>query len=211
MKKQSFIYLISILIIFILNSFQCNKDDCYDTTKKRFEIPIQITTAKKDTILLGDSIIVNIEINDTLIDLNTQKSYYMGEFDFKIETIFSKVDSAKSNTSNSHFSINTTKGSIKSVTSQILGLVFEKGYNKRIFKMSIKPLKKGIYYFNFTNLVSNINYVKLTNLATCFTDIDPFYITNRQGNFYLYDHSLRGYINTKEGFERSGTFAFVVD
>lgn len=80
-KINKYILLSAVIVLTLMFSCNCTKNEYNLPVYMGLLYPISITPAN-DTIQVGDTLWVNIDISDTLFDIGTQKKYYLPNCNF---------------------------------------------------------------------------------------------------------------------------------
>jgi len=147
MKMRTLFYLFAALIIYLNSCVGC-KDNC--TGNLQFNLPLQ-AYGIKDTLYLGDTLRVKLEIPDKLAERYSGNEYDFIDYNFKLVTYIVKVDSLPTTAdSKGTFDWTTLEGE-----SKYLGGVFlvTPYYSNHVYhyEVLISPKTKGLFVFGMNS------------------------------------------------------------
>lgn len=209
--KYSIIFLL-ILCFQDCGSCKLDKTECervYD-----FEIPFSLSP-EIDTFNLGDTIWIESNFDILLPDRSTGKKINIDNFDFKIKTGFSRIDTLGYDSSIDNFEVINFKGryDVKNLGANlsIIKVEYQNEIQFRSLKVGIVLKKKGIFQTSFTNISTDLEEnINLTE-TNCTQKIRLSYKMNdgEDNNYYLEQYDLNK-IPSLEDFRRTGAYNFVI-
>jgi hypothetical protein len=132
-----------------LGSCTSCKDDC-SSGSLQFNLPVQ-AYGIKDTLYLGDSIRIKLDIPDKLAERNSGNQYDFINYTFKLITYMVKIDSLPTTAqSNVTFDWITLQGESKYVNDVFLAFPT---YSDHVYhyEVLIAPKQKGLYVFGMNS------------------------------------------------------------
>lgn len=175
----------------------------------RFELPVKIYPAK-DTFKVGDTMWIEQEFNDQLVNLNNNQTYKFENFNFKASLSIHdlNVDGIYSYQNPLIIVyVGTSKG--ESGTS----MDFEYENNKYHFKAAFIPNRKGLYMMNFGSAIGPKGAD--TKITECKNEYYEFFtITNgnTDNNYEMMKNAVDPFYKemTKEKFYAGGGYCFYI-
>jgi hypothetical protein len=164
-----------------LTSIGCGKD-CVETTYN-FNLPLK-AYPNKDTIKVGDSIWVEIDVANSFVDAQSQKIIdYSNAENLGSFITFQKITGSAPDISDAvdSLTIETLKGKLLRKVPLGLEYNFVEENNRYLFKIVIIARKRGTYRFGFSN--SNNTFRKTDKCTKANFNIN-FIGTNQ--HFYLF-------------------------
>ena len=194
----------------------------------RFEVPLSITPIK-DTIDLGDSLLLEANFPDSLLDIKSGKFFKLPNFDFKIRIAILKLGNinlslAQQPGASSSFHFINETGAVDDLSETFGGLKFE--YINGIYKAKVLVIPKQIGVFAltfFSRLSGHNNELDFIDLGR--TESGGRKIANLTNVYFLVNDSQTNYEllkqNSKLGSivspntenirdEKNGTYTFAV-
>jgi hypothetical protein len=190
--KNLIIFLITFLLITIsyLCFFSCGKLTCSRYLK--FEIPLTINP-QKDTFNIGDTITIESSFSDRMIDLKTNETIEVKNFDFYTVMQLGQIDTEPIRFANIDFNVDTLKGGLRyysfviSDTTQVGGqgggyeAFFHYEKNTYVLNYRLYPKKKGTFYVAFYSKIPS-SYYEADLIKNCHSSLTVDYISNNKQN-----------------------------
>ena len=205
MKEVLFILVASVILL----STTCHKQPCLNNYS--FEIPFSIT--ELDTFKIGDTIWLESNIKDKLMNKNSSTEIDVSKFDFKVYCGMSRVDTNIIDEAEKYFNFINKIGKfeITFLSSTInTKVIYAKLTNSRSLKIGLIPQKIGIFELGFYNLTDDLTNTHITQ-NDCNENINVNYNMNegRDFNYYLIQKSPLPVVSEKE-YKKDGAYAFKV-
>ena len=152
-----------------------------------FEIPGSFYP-EKDTFLVGDTLWLELRIEDFLVDEHSMETFYVGDYDFRLIWAVTKIDTTAYNLAYGDFEIIMLNGSIDQTCAHCIYPSFERiEDNARFFKVAIIPQEPGVYMTNFEPSFAFYKDVEFSS-SSCTENVLP-HVTANDGrnadNLYL--------------------------
>lgn len=163
MKKFAFIAGLFFFAL-LLGCNACNKD-C-ESGNLEFDLPLQVE-GFRDTLHLGDSLLVRFSIPDKLPDRRFGDVYEFNDYNFLLKTYIGKIDTVPTGTeTNVYFDWKNVKGTTNYVGgTHLIFPVFEG--NSYHYEAIIKPREKGLFVFGMNSSKSRLNPLKDVTGGPC--------------------------------------------
>ncbi len=153
-----------------------------------FELPMNIYPLK-DTSVVGDTIWLNVDFNDSLVDLLTNKKYKIANLPIKFDFSLTKLDSQSSapfsHRSNNKFDIYIKKNKTQSP------IFCEYSNNKYTLNIGLIPKEKGVFLFD----ISDLEFQRLPFKGSCSLRTKrgvngKWRIKNQKTNYEIFQNNL---------------------
>ena len=145
LSNTHYLLFLSLLII-ALNGCEPKPAPC--EIDYSFEIPGSFYP-EKDTFLVGDTLWLELRIEDFLVDEHSMETFYVGDYDFPLIWSITKVDTSEYNLAYSDFETIIINGEITQNCSFCVYPIFDRFEEDfRLFKMAIIPQRAGVYQTN---------------------------------------------------------------
>ena len=118
-----------------------------------FEIPVSVYP-NSDTLHIGDTLWIEMSFSDELVDLNTEQTYQLENFQFYTETHIGRIDSTVLINAVSLFEHHSEIGQITYMDfggGAFGGINYDYQNNTYRLKAGLICLKKGTYSFDFSS------------------------------------------------------------
>lgn len=195
----------TLLILLVLSTLGCFKNNSFCTQTLLFDIPLKLTPSR-DTFQIGDTIWLESNVNHSIEDLNSGSMVEIRDFDFKTRVGIYRFDIG-GNAFDSFDFINK-KGEFQ-VFTQFISMNYDSEENQRVIEIGLIPNQSGGFYFSFYNLLEDLHDVNLTE-SDCIETVDINYNMNDGKNNYHFIENLMNPTNTEAGFLKNGSYAFWV-
>ncbi len=187
--------------------------DCFDNNEYKFYLPFTLTPAQ-DTFHINDTIWVQANFSDELLDSNSLKTYHLENEPLYCNFYLDHIDTIGITTAFPDFQLFVDTGTVSTGGGPEGGLKWIKYvYDSNHYKFYIRliPLKEGTYLLGFSSEPrQDVNFQK-----KCPGELMDVYFTTNDGaenNFYLMAQSPDSNINAVplKNFNFTGSYCFRV-
>lgn len=151
MKKISF----SLAILVLSLPACCPFDDCKCPNPIEFDLPLEVY-GQKDTLSLGDTLRIKLEIPDRLAERNSGVVYEFIDYDFMLKSNIDKIDTLPVGLGTiDYFDWTTTAGESKYDGGVFFVLPSYADHTYR-YEVLITPKRKGLFVFDMNSIFTRL-------------------------------------------------------
>jgi hypothetical protein len=190
---------------------------CDHLIEYKFEIPITLTPAK-DSFSIGDTIWIETQFSDYMLDQNSNMMYKLEDFNFFREIDFVQMDISPFLDADTFFDIVIDKGeaNLLMINNSLSLIEIIDSYQNNLyeFRLGFIPKEVGLFAF-IVSSSPNLGFEGKIDLNSCVNErVEYIYNTNSgaDNNFEYISLSADPWLKTttKEIFDSSGQYCFYV-
>ncbi|HMP31828.1 MAG: hypothetical protein KF725_10560 [Cyclobacteriaceae bacterium] len=134
------------LLLLLLLSAKCNEEKDPEFVFMTFEIPITINPTG-ETLTLGDTLWINGQFSDTLLDIHSGKYFKLKNFDFKSKICISRINNNQLYTSQQQPAFNEFSyyGDVYQTSSICGPVTFNYSNGQYFYKVALIPKNTGVF------------------------------------------------------------------
>ena len=209
--------LFSLIFTTILLFSACNPE-CDKTIEYKFQIPMTLTPAQ-DTFSIGDTIWIHSSFSEEMLDLNSNKSYALEDFNFYTIFNFAQIDINPFGHANTHFEIIILDGEATLIPRSNSSSIIEIGYNyeDKIYKANFGfiPKQNGLFHFVADSQIAFWGFDREIDLSPCKNERVEFIYKMNDGIDNNYEHIALSpdsliRTTTKEIYDEYAQYGFYV-